>query len=216
MEDCPKWPDDQFQSTNFDERSVAHRLQKERKQRHHTTGPTQVADVGAANRNWSQTSSRARDQDVNNQRAYVKDEARTRAQPSQQLEQGQRLAEPRTDTIERTLTILGECEGITTRAVDAADSSADVADVSSTLETTCKTKPEPVVQVSQFDKPLHSDKQQPSSTPHLYNLYSTLLLQAIESSWGLPHGPVLFAPGSTACLLSRTSPLGLVHAPFST
>jgi hypothetical protein len=34
--------------------------------------------------------------------------------------------------------------------------------------------------------------------------------------WGLPHGPVLFAPGSTACLLSRTSPLGLVRAPFST
>jgi hypothetical protein len=34
--------------------------------------------------------------------------------------------------------------------------------------------------------------------------------------WGLPHGPVLFAPGYTACLLSRTSPLGLVRAPFST
>jgi hypothetical protein len=34
--------------------------------------------------------------------------------------------------------------------------------------------------------------------------------------WGLPHGPVLFAPGSTACLLSRTFPLGLVRAPFST
>jgi hypothetical protein len=34
--------------------------------------------------------------------------------------------------------------------------------------------------------------------------------------WSLPHGPVLFAPGSTACLLSRTSPLGLVRAPFST
>ena len=33
--------------------------------------------------------------------------------------------------------------------------------------------------------------------------------------WDLPHGPVLFAPGSTACLLSRTSPLGLVRAPFS-
>jgi hypothetical protein len=30
--------------------------------------------------------------------------------------------------------------------------------------------------------------------------------------WDLPHGPVLFAPGSTACLLSRTSPLGLVRA----
>jgi hypothetical protein len=34
--------------------------------------------------------------------------------------------------------------------------------------------------------------------------------------WDLPHGPVLFAPGYTACLLSRTSPLGLVRAPFST
>jgi hypothetical protein len=34
--------------------------------------------------------------------------------------------------------------------------------------------------------------------------------------WGLPHGPILFALGSTACLLSRTSPLGLVRAPFRT
>jgi hypothetical protein len=34
--------------------------------------------------------------------------------------------------------------------------------------------------------------------------------------WGLPHGPVLFAPGSTACFLSPTSPLGLVRAPSST
>jgi hypothetical protein len=34
--------------------------------------------------------------------------------------------------------------------------------------------------------------------------------------WGLQHGPVLFAPGSTTCLLSRASPLGLVRAPFST
>jgi hypothetical protein len=24
--------------------------------------------------------------------------------------------------------------------------------------------------------------------------------------WGLPHGPVLFAPGFISCLLSRTSP----------
>jgi hypothetical protein len=102
IEDCPKWPDNQFQSTNFDERSVAHRLQQERKQGHHTTGPTQVADVGAANRNWSQTSSRARDQDVNNQRAYVQDEARTRAQNSQQLEQRQQPAEPLAETIKQT------------------------------------------------------------------------------------------------------------------
>jgi hypothetical protein len=181
-EDCPKWPDDQFQSTNFDERSVAHRLQQERKQGHHTTGPTQVADVGAASRNWSQTSSRARDQDVDDQRAYVQDEARTRAQNSQQLGQTQRPAEPRTNTIERTLTTLGECEGITTRAVDAADPSADIANFSSTLETARKTKQEPIVQDPQFDKPLPSDKQQPSSTSHLYNPYSTFPLQAVESS----------------------------------
>lgn len=33
--------------------------------------------------------------------------------------------------------------------------------------------------------------------------------------WGLPHEPLLSAPGSTACLLSPTSPLELVRAPFS-
>jgi hypothetical protein len=43
-----------------------------------------------------------------------------------------------------------------------------------------------------------------------------ILVKDFCRPWGLPHGPVLFAPGSTACLLSRTSPLGLVRAPFST
>jgi hypothetical protein len=31
-EDCPKWPDEHFKNSNFDERSVAHRLQRELKQ----------------------------------------------------------------------------------------------------------------------------------------------------------------------------------------
>jgi hypothetical protein len=49
---------------------------------------------------------------------------------------------------------------------------------------------------------------------------ATLLAQPREAfsmcrPWGLPHGPVLFAPGFISCLLSRTSPLGLVRAPFS-
>jgi hypothetical protein len=39
-------------------------------------------------------------------------------------------------------------------------------------------------------------------------------LQSLLSAVGSP-GPVLFAPGFISCLLSRTSPLGLVRAPFS-
>jgi hypothetical protein len=41
------------------------------------------------------------------------------------------------------------------------------------------------------------------------------LLRTICRPWGLLHGPVLFAPGFISCLLSRTSPLGLVRAHFS-
>jgi hypothetical protein len=57
-------------------------------------------------------------------------------------------------------------------------------------------------------------KSQPASDNNNYTLGQ--ISEHNCRPWGLPHGPVLFAPGSTACLLSRTSPLGLVRAPFST
>ena len=91
-EDCPKWPDDQFQSTAFDKRSAAYMLQERRILGQHTTGSIQPTNVGTASRAQSQTSIRARDQD----------ETRTRDQASQQPEQGQQPAEPLTETIEQT------------------------------------------------------------------------------------------------------------------
>ncbi|KAI1508820.1 hypothetical protein Ptr86124_012119 [Pyrenophora tritici-repentis] len=79
-EDCPKWPDDQFQSTAFDERSAAYMLQQRRLLGRHTTGSVQPTNVGTASRAQSQTSARARDQDAEDQQTDVQDETRTRTQ----------------------------------------------------------------------------------------------------------------------------------------
>ncbi|KAF1363027.1 hypothetical protein EJ07DRAFT_162974 [Lizonia empirigonia] len=101
-EEFPRWPDEQFKYTNFDERSVAHRLQRELKQRHNAAGPLQPTDVGTASQAQSQTSIRARDQDAENKRTYAQDQTRTWDRASQQLEQGQQPAEPLIETIEQT------------------------------------------------------------------------------------------------------------------
>ncbi|KAG9377806.1 polyprotein [Pyrenophora tritici-repentis] len=95
-EDCPKWPDDQFQSTAFDERSAAYMLQQRRLLGRHTTGSVQPTNVGTASRAQSQTSARSRDQDAEDQQTDVQDETRTRTQVSQQL------ADPLVETIEQT------------------------------------------------------------------------------------------------------------------
>ncbi|KAG9375902.1 hypothetical protein A1F94_013646 [Pyrenophora tritici-repentis] len=79
-EDCPKWPDDQFQSTAFDERSAAYMLQQRRLLGRHTTGSVQPTNVETASRAQSQTSARARDQDAEDQQTDVQDETRTRTQ----------------------------------------------------------------------------------------------------------------------------------------
>ncbi|KAI1667971.1 hypothetical protein L13192_08680 [Pyrenophora tritici-repentis] len=86
-EDCPKWLDDQFQSTAFDERSAAYMLQQRRLLGRHTTGLVQPTNVGTASRAQSQTSARARDQDAEDQQTDVQDETRTH---------------PLVETIERT------------------------------------------------------------------------------------------------------------------
>ncbi|KAF1361880.1 hypothetical protein EJ07DRAFT_164355 [Lizonia empirigonia] len=101
-EDCPKWPDEQFKNTNFDERSVAHRLQRELKQGHDAAGPLQPTDVGTASRARSQTSTRRRDQEVDNQQDYTQDQTRLRTQSSQQPGQEERTTSRLTETIEHT------------------------------------------------------------------------------------------------------------------
>jgi hypothetical protein len=72
-EECPKWPDDQFQSTTFDKRSAAYMLQERMLLGRHTTGSVQPTNVGTVSRAQSQTSTR-----------------------------GQQPAEPLTETIKQT------------------------------------------------------------------------------------------------------------------
>ncbi|KAK1914055.1 hypothetical protein P3342_007301 [Pyrenophora teres f. teres] len=85
-EECPRWPDDQFQSTAFDERSAAHMLQQYRLKGRHNTGTAQPT-----RRAQSQTSARTRDQDAEEQQTDAQVENRTSAQVNQQLaREGQR------------------------------------------------------------------------------------------------------------------------------
>lgn len=100
-EDFPRWPDEQFKYTNFDERSVAHRLQQELKQGQYTARLGQPADVEAASQAQSQAPTRAGDQDIEDRPAYVEDQTHLRNQDSQQLER-QQPAEPLVETIEQT------------------------------------------------------------------------------------------------------------------
>ncbi|KAK1914062.1 hypothetical protein P3342_007308 [Pyrenophora teres f. teres] len=74
-EECPRWPDDQFQSTAFDERSAAHMLQQYRLKGRHNTGTAQPTS-----RAQSQTSARTRDQDAEEQQTDAQVENRTSAQ----------------------------------------------------------------------------------------------------------------------------------------
>ena len=101
-EEFPRWPDEQLKYTNFDERSVAHRLQQELKQRHDAAGSIQPTNAGTASRIQSQTPIRARRQDTEDQQTYVQDETRTRTHVNQQREQGQQPTEPFIETIEQT------------------------------------------------------------------------------------------------------------------
>ncbi|KAF1937170.1 hypothetical protein EJ02DRAFT_458956, partial [Clathrospora elynae] len=115
-EECPQWPDKQFKHTNFDERSVAYRLQRELKQGHNAAGPVQPTDAEQSSRARNQAFATARDQASPTARdqasptardqAYptARDQNRFRAQSSQQLEQEQeqRIASQPTDTIEHT------------------------------------------------------------------------------------------------------------------
>ena len=101
-EDCPRWPEDQFQSTVFDKRSAAYMLQERRLQGQHRTGSALPTNVELATRAQSQTSIRARDTDAEDQRTYVQDQTYVQDRASQQLEQGQQSAEPLARTIEQT------------------------------------------------------------------------------------------------------------------
>ena len=47
-EDCPKWPDDQFQSTVFDNRSAAYMLQERRLRGQQRTASVQPTNAGTA------------------------------------------------------------------------------------------------------------------------------------------------------------------------
>ncbi|KAK1918680.1 hypothetical protein P3342_001729 [Pyrenophora teres f. teres] len=97
-EECPRWPDDQFQSTAFDERSAAHMLQQYRLKGRHNTGTAQPT-----RRAQSQTSARTRDQDAEEQQTDAQVENRTSAQVNQQLaREGQQRTFPLVETIEQT------------------------------------------------------------------------------------------------------------------
>ena len=97
-EECPKWPDDQFQSTAFDERSAAHMLQQYRLKGRHNTGTAQPTS-----RAQSQTSARTRDQDAEEQQTDAQVENRTSAQVNQQLaREGRQRTSPLVETIEQT------------------------------------------------------------------------------------------------------------------
>ncbi|CAE7020765.1 hypothetical protein PTTW11_03135 [Pyrenophora teres f. teres] len=97
-EECPKWPDDQFQSTAFDERSAAHMLQQYRLKGRHDTGTAQPTS-----RAQSQTSARTRDQDAEEQQTDAQVENRTSAQVNQQLaREGRQRTSPLVETIEQT------------------------------------------------------------------------------------------------------------------
>ncbi|KAK1911194.1 hypothetical protein P3342_011796 [Pyrenophora teres f. teres] len=97
-EECPRWPDDQFQSTAFDERSAAHMLQQYRLKGRHNTGTAQPTS-----RAQSQTSARTRDQDAEEQQTDAQVENRTSAQVNQQLaREGRQRTSPLVETIEQT------------------------------------------------------------------------------------------------------------------
>jgi hypothetical protein len=82
----------------------------------------------------------------------------------------------------------------------------------------------PLVEVQQ-NIPIYSNVLRATLTAFTYLqtralcAYKYILLHSLPLAyfrpWGLLYGPVLFAPGFISCLLSRTSPLGLVLAPFS-
>ncbi|KAK1914343.1 hypothetical protein P3342_007589 [Pyrenophora teres f. teres] len=98
FKECPRWPDDQFQSTAFDERSAAHMLQQYRLKGRHNTGTAQPTS-----RAQSQTSARTRDQDAEEQQTDAQVENRTSAQVNQQLaREGRQRTSPLVETIEQT------------------------------------------------------------------------------------------------------------------